>query len=141
MTGPWNSFLTSSSLAVRSAPAIVGYGTALAVVLGAFSYTGGKLTGYERDPTVDEVSRKEYLRTNRRRSIEQTINELGEGRGESSSNLWHHATRPTTSEMSLVPFADCMSVLQVFLRQAMRSGERSASKRPTVSMCRSRDLL
>ena len=60
---------------------MLGYGTALAVVLGAFTFTGGKLSGYQRDPTVDEVSRKEYLRKNRRRSIEQTVNELGEGRG------------------------------------------------------------
>jgi len=43
------------------------------------------LSGYTRDPTVDEVSRKEYLRKNRRRPIEQTVAELGEGRGEASS--------------------------------------------------------
>lgn len=59
----------------------MGYGSALAVILGAFTYTGGRLKGYTRDPTVDEVSRKEYLRKNRRRPIEQTVNELGEGRG------------------------------------------------------------
>lgn len=69
------------SNAVRSAPAVVGYGCALAVVLGAFSYTGGKLDGYRRDPMVDEVARKEYLRKNRRRDIEGTLEELGEGRG------------------------------------------------------------
>jgi len=66
---------------VRSAPAVVGYGAALSVVLAAFTYTGGKLTGYERDPTVDEVSRKEYLRKNRRRPVDEIVNELGEGRG------------------------------------------------------------
>jgi len=38
---------------------------------------------------VDEVSRKEYLRKNRRRPIEQTIAELGEGRGEAiAPSLW-----------------------------------------------------
>lgn len=68
--------------AVRSAPAVLGYGSALAAVLGAFTYTGGKLTGYQRDPTVDEVSRKEYMRKNRRRPVEGTVQELGEGRGE-----------------------------------------------------------
>lgn len=68
--------------AVRSAPAILGYGVALAIALGAFSYTGGKLNGYQRDTTVDEVARKEYLRKNRRRPIEEIANELGEGRGE-----------------------------------------------------------
>jgi len=51
------------------------------IVLGFFNYTGGKLTGYAKDPTVDEVGRKEYLRKNRRRPFEDTIEELGEGRG------------------------------------------------------------
>jgi hypothetical protein len=59
----------------------MGYGAALSVVLAAFTFTGGKLTGYERDPTVDEVSRKEFLRKNRRRPVDQIVNELGEGRG------------------------------------------------------------
>jgi hypothetical protein len=51
--------------------------------LGAYDYTGGALTGYKRDPEMDEFERKEYLRKNRRRPIEQTISELGEGRGTS----------------------------------------------------------
>lgn len=38
--------------------------------------------GAKRDPTVDEVSRKEYLRENRRRPVQEIVNELGEGRGE-----------------------------------------------------------
>lgn len=54
----------------------------LSALLGAFSYTGGSLMGAARDPTVDEVSRKEYLRKNRRRPVEEIVNELGEGRGE-----------------------------------------------------------
>ncbi len=49
--------------------------------MGAFDYTGGRLTGYQRDPKVDEFDRKEYLRKNRRRPIEETVAELGEGRG------------------------------------------------------------
>lgn len=53
-----------------------------AVVIAAFEYTGGKLSGYDRDPEVDEYERKERLRKNRRRPIEETIAELGEGRGE-----------------------------------------------------------
>lgn len=71
--------LTTQS--VRSAPAVLGYGGALSVILAAFTYTGGRLSGYQRDPTVDEVSRKEYLRKNRRRPVDQIVNELGEGRG------------------------------------------------------------
>jgi hypothetical protein len=59
----------------------LGYGALLSVLMGVFDYTGGKLTGYEKDPTVDEVDRKEFLRKNRRRPIWETIMELGEGRG------------------------------------------------------------
>ena len=70
---------------VRTAPAVIGYGSALAVVLGAFNYAGGKLTGYEIDSNVDEVARKEYLRKNRRRPLEETVEQLGEGRGEQCS--------------------------------------------------------
>ncbi|GAB7356365.1 hypothetical protein MBLNU459_g7150t1 [Dothideomycetes sp. NU459] len=83
----WNpaigGFFAGSMLGLRfrTAPAVLGYGAALAVVLGAFNYTGGKLTGYNKDPTVDEVGRKEYLRKNRRRPLEDTVTELGEGRG------------------------------------------------------------
>ena len=39
------------------------------------------MSGYKRDPDVDEVARKEFLRRNRRRPIEETIEALGEGRG------------------------------------------------------------
>lgn len=67
---------------VRSFPAVLGYGSLLGVVLGAFTFTGGRLEGFRRDPNVDEVSRKEYLRKNRRRPQEETVHELGEGRGE-----------------------------------------------------------
>lgn len=49
--------------------------------MGAYDYGGGALTGYKKDKEVDEFERKEYLRKNRRRPIEQTISEIGEGRG------------------------------------------------------------
>lgn len=71
----------SDASTVGTTPAVLGYGALAAVVLGAFDYTGGALTGYRKDPNVDEFDRKEYLRKNRRRPIEQTIEELGEGRG------------------------------------------------------------
>lgn len=51
------------------------------VILGAFDYTGGALTGYRKNPEVDEFDHKEYLRKNRRRPIEETVEQLGEGRG------------------------------------------------------------
>lgn len=62
-------------------PAVLGFGALCAVVLGAYDYTGGRLTGYQKDPAVDEFERKELLRKNRRRPIEETIAEIGEGRG------------------------------------------------------------
>ncbi|KAI9707309.1 MAG: hypothetical protein M1836_000269 [Candelina mexicana] len=68
-------------LRFRTIPAVLGYGAGLAVLLGTFDYTGGVLTGYTRDPEVDEFERKEQLRKNRRRPISETVAELGEGRG------------------------------------------------------------
>ena len=62
-------------------PAVLGFGALTAVLMGAYDYTGGTLTGYKKDPTLDEFERKQELRKNRRRPIEQTISELGEGRG------------------------------------------------------------
>ena len=66
---------------VRTIPAVLGYGAGVAIVMALFDYTGGSLAGFRRDPTVDEYERKAALRTNRRRPIEETISELGEGRG------------------------------------------------------------
>lgn len=63
-------------------PRIVGYGALTAVVLAAYEYTGGSLRGKGRDPEVDEYERKEMLRKNRRRPMEETIAEIGEGRCE-----------------------------------------------------------
>ncbi|KAK4990877.1 hypothetical protein LTR66_005367 [Elasticomyces elasticus] len=83
----WNpaigGFFAGSMLGLkfRTAPAVLGYGAFTAVILGVFTYTGGRLSGYVRDPEVDEVSRKEYLRKNRRRPIDEVVNQLGEGRG------------------------------------------------------------
>ena len=51
--------------------------------MGGFDYAGGKLTGLKMDPEVDEFERKQRLRTERRRPIQETIDELGEGRGRS----------------------------------------------------------
>jgi hypothetical protein len=67
--------------AVRTTPAFFGYGAGLSVLMGAFDYCGGRFSGYKKDPTLDEVNRKTELRKNRRKSIEETVAELGEGRG------------------------------------------------------------
>ena len=73
--------LATDQLVARSLPAVLGYGAGLAILMGAFNYTGGRLSGYERDPDVDEYERKEQLRRNKRRPIQETLEELGEGRG------------------------------------------------------------
>jgi putative N-acetylmannosamine-6-phosphate epimerase len=62
-------------------PRIIGYGAFSAVALAAYEFTGGTLKGYLNRPEMDEYERKELLRKNRRRPIEETIAEIGEGRG------------------------------------------------------------
>ncbi|OTA55141.1 hypothetical protein K449DRAFT_337940 [Hypoxylon sp. EC38] len=79
------SFLGGATIGLRTGrmPQILGFGAAFSVIMSAFEYTGGSLRGAPRNdmPEVDEYARKEYLRKNRRRPIEETISELGEGRG------------------------------------------------------------
>ncbi|KAH0605803.1 uncharacterized protein H6S33_004260 [Morchella sextelata] len=65
----------------RTMPAVIGYGAGLALILGAFDYTGGSLTGLFKDMNMDEVTRKEMLRAGRRRPVDETVEVLGEGRG------------------------------------------------------------
>ncbi len=64
-------------------PRIVGYGAFTAVVLAAYEFTGGALKGYFQREDVDDYERKEMLRNRRRIPIEETLAEIGEGRGES----------------------------------------------------------
>lgn len=71
----------------RTIPAVVGYGSMVAVVMAVFNATGGSLSGFKKDPTIDEYERKEALRANKRRPISETLSELGEGRGMTSCRL------------------------------------------------------
>lgn len=73
--------INANKLIVGTTPAVLGFGALTAVVLSAFNYTGGSLGGYKRGPNEDEFERKEHLRRNRRIPVEQTLAELGEGRG------------------------------------------------------------
>ena len=82
--GPTLSEHCPDQVIVRTFPAVLGFGAGLAVVQGAFDYTGGKFSGYDKDSNVDEYERKEALRKNRRRPIQETLEQLGEGRGEPS---------------------------------------------------------
>lgn len=65
----------------RTMPAVLGYGSGLAIVAFAHDYTKTSFSGQKNDPTVDEYERKMMMRKNRTRPIEETIAELGEGRG------------------------------------------------------------
>lgn len=63
-------------------PAILGYGAFTSIILAAFEYTGGSLKGKKPEiEGMDEFERKQHLRTNRRRPLEETLAEVGEGRG------------------------------------------------------------
>jgi hypothetical protein len=49
--------------------------------MAAFEYTGGSLFGYKKEQDVDEYDRRTALRKNFQTPGEQTVAELGEGRG------------------------------------------------------------
>jgi hypothetical protein len=49
--------------------------------MGAFDYTGGSFFGYKRDPEEDKFEQLTKLRTRYRTPGEETIAEIGEGRG------------------------------------------------------------
>ena len=71
----------------RNMPAVLGFGGGLAIAQYVFDYGGGKFSGYERDPNVDEYEAKEAQRLHRRDPIELTLQQLGEGRGKPSISL------------------------------------------------------
>lgn len=80
-------------------PRIVGMGAFTAVVLAVFDYTGGSLRGWAAQTNEDRFEQKEYLRKNRRRPMEETLAQLGDGRGgskcggeESSMGCFPHST-------------------------------------------------
>ncbi|KAI5863903.1 hypothetical protein GGS23DRAFT_596392 [Durotheca rogersii] len=78
------SFLSGATIGLRVGriPAILGIGAAFSIVMSTFEYTGGTLRGARREAAeMDEYERKEWLRKNRRRPIEETIANIGEGRG------------------------------------------------------------
>ncbi|WEW60586.1 hypothetical protein PRK78_006073 [Emydomyces testavorans] len=79
----WGGFFAGAAMGLRARtfPAVLGYGATVATVIGIFEYTGGSLQGYPVDRNVDEFERRQALRTNYRSPAEQTIAELGEGRG------------------------------------------------------------
>ena len=85
------------------------------------------MTGYERDANVDEVSRKEFLRKNRRRPVDEIVNELGEGRGMhwTTEDAWRDSGNAVLTSAQASPLP------------ATRSAGHSASRPTTALMCRS----
>jgi hypothetical protein len=75
----WKLMLLFTS--VRTFPAVLGYGVALSTAMTAFEYTGGSLFGYQKDNSVDEFDRRTALRKAFQTPVEQSVAELGEGRG------------------------------------------------------------
>lgn len=63
-------------------PAVIGFGTLTAVTMAMADYTGGLWAKNRIRNGKDEYERKERLRLNRRRPIEETLAEVGEGRCE-----------------------------------------------------------
>ena len=60
---------------------MLGAGAGFGVALAAFKYTNG-IGGYvSREDDQDEVERREELRKLRRRPLQETLEQLGEGRG------------------------------------------------------------
>ncbi|KAH7154894.1 hypothetical protein B0J13DRAFT_521068 [Dactylonectria estremocensis] len=63
----------------RRTPVVVGLGSGLAVFQGMFYYLGGRFDTFKKEE--DEFARKETLRRTTRLPVEQTVSEIGEGRG------------------------------------------------------------
>jgi hypothetical protein len=81
----------ADSVLARTFPALLGYGAALATVMGAFEFTGGTLWGKKAQSDLDEFDRRTQIRKAYRTPAEQTFAELGEGRGMSISTSGHRS--------------------------------------------------
>lgn len=65
----------------RRIPVVVGLGSGIGAFQGMFYYLGGRYDTFRHER--DEFARKETIRRTTRLPIEQTISEIGEGRGKS----------------------------------------------------------
>ncbi|KAI1080992.1 hypothetical protein F5B20DRAFT_538128 [Whalleya microplaca] len=77
------SFLGGATVGLRVGrmPHILGLGAAFSVIMTTVEYTGGNIRGYKTEASeIEEYDRKEFMRKNRRRPIEETIANIGEGR-------------------------------------------------------------
>jgi hypothetical protein len=85
----------------RRMPVVVGCGAGLAVFLSAFEFTGGRLDGYYNRSEEDSFERRERMLKTRRRPLEETIADVGEGRGKWSA---------------LVPSLECLLIPYLGIR-------------------------
>jgi hypothetical protein len=85
----------------------------------AFEYTGGSLFGYQKDTSVDEFDRRQSLRKAFQTPGEQTVAELGVGRGMSL-------------HVCSMLYTGTNYAFQVSTALATRSDAQSASRRLTV---------
>ena len=69
---------------------MLGSAAVAGVTLGVFELTGARLRGWTDRPEEEEFERKIRLRANRRRPMEETIAEIGEGRGELLQHQAHY---------------------------------------------------
>ena len=88
----------------------------------AFEYTGGSLFGYKKDQDVDEYDRRTALRKNFQTAGEQSVAELGEGRG-----MFSHHDHLDERRFSV------LIISQVSTARAMSSAVQSGSRRRTAS--------
>lgn len=65
--------------AARRMPVVMGLGAGVGLVQGTFYFLGGRIDSFKEES--DEFERKERLRRTTRLPVEQTVAEIGEGRG------------------------------------------------------------
>jgi len=84
---PWNHFwggMTGGALLGlrrRTIPSVLGNGLAVGVILAATHVAGANFIAEPPQGTEDKILTKEEIRRRFRRPIQETINEIGEGRG------------------------------------------------------------
>lgn len=69
----------------RTIPSVLGNGLAVGVILAATHVAGANFIAAPPEGTEDSMLTKEEIRRRFRRPIQETINEIGEGRGRMSS--------------------------------------------------------
>jgi hypothetical protein len=109
--------LTCDLFTVKRTPVMLALGAFVGTAQGIFHVTGNRIDSFYKEE--DEFERKEIVRRTTRVPIEQTIAELGEGRG-----------KLPAFELSRFCIAN---VYKAFVLPDMRSGDESVLKRSMAS--------